>query len=332
VNLSSQQPAVLGVPASVVVPAGASAANIAVDGLQLSAAGVGVDATLDGVTLTGHVRVIDVAQAAQLVDFEPATVSLTANAPLTMAVTLDVPAPAGGVTVALSATAGTLPPTVTVAQDQQRAEFVYTQSGTHPTDTVSATLGATTLNAVVTLVAAKIVINEVDYDQPGTDSNEFIELYNPDSASAPLGTLAVVLINGASGKEYARVPLSGTLLPGGYLIVGSPTIAVPPGTIVFQLGATTNNIQNGDPDGVALVDLATGKLVDALSYGGAITAATINGLTGTFNLVEGNAATAKDSSSVNGSLSRLPNGADVGDAATDWAFSKNPTPGAANVP
>ena len=77
-------------------------------------------------------------------------------------------------------------------------------------------------------------------------------------------------------------------------------------------------LQNGAPDGLALLDGTT--LVDALSYEGAITAATIGGQT--YNLVEGTAlaATIEDSNTVVGSLIRNPNGKDTNDAAADWAL------------
>ena len=89
--------------------------------------------------------------------------------------------------------------------------------------------------------------------------------------------------------------------------------------------------QNGAPDGVALVATAAGTLLDALSYEGAITAATIG--SATFNLVEGTLlpATVADSNTVAGSLIRFPDGGDTNDAATDWRFTTTPTPGAANV-
>ena len=90
-------------------------------------------------------------------------------------------------------------------------------------------------------------------------------------------------------------------------------------------------MQNGAPDGVALVDTATKALLDALSYEGEIHAATIDGQV--YDLVEGTAlpATVADSNSVDGSLSRIPDGSDTDDAATDWVFTSTKTPGAANV-
>ena len=76
---------------------------------------------------------------------------------------------------------------------------------------------------------------------------------------------------------------------------------------------------------------AGGALLDALSYEGTIEAATIGGAT--YDLVEGTALSAAtaDSNTIAGSLSRIPNGSDIDDAATDWAFTTTVTQGAANV-
>ncbi|HSG12367.1 MAG TPA: hypothetical protein VLA22_00695, partial [Gaiellaceae bacterium] len=68
-----------------------------------------------------------------------------------------------------------------------------------------------------------------------------------------------------------------------------------------------------------------------LSYEGEIAAATIGGQV--YDLVEGTAlpASVADSNTVDGSLSRIPDGQDTNDAASDWAFTTTKTPGAANV-
>jgi lamin tail-like protein/collagen triple helix repeat protein len=157
-----------------------------------------------------------------------------------------------------------------------------------------------------------LVINEIDYDQVGADSGGFVEIANTGNSAATLDGIALVLVNGGDGTEYARVPLTGTLAAGGYLKVDIEA-------------------QNGAPDGVALVDTASKALLDALSYEGEITAATIDGQS--YNLVEGTAlaATVVDSNTVDGSLSRLPDKADTNNAASDWAFTATKTPGAANV-
>jgi hypothetical protein len=160
--------------------------------------------------------------------------------------------------------------------------------------------------------AAKLVINEVDYDQVGADHDEFVELYNAGDAAADLTGIAVSPVNGGDGTEYSRKPLTGTLAAGAYLVVDV-------------------TLQNGAPDGVALVNLTTHTLLDALSYEGAITAATIDGTT--YSLVEGTVLppAVADSNTVEGSLIRNPNGHDSDDAAADWAFTTTVTRGAANV-
>jgi hypothetical protein len=158
-----------------------------------------------------------------------------------------------------------------------------------------------------------LVLNEIDYDQVGADAGGFVELYNAGLGPADLEGLAVVFVDGANGSEYRRRPLSGALAAGAYRVV--------------QVDA-----QNGSPDGIALYDTRFEGVIDALSYEGAIERAFIGAFAHT--LVEGTALppSVADSNTVAGSLSRIPNGSDTGDAATDWAFTRTPTPGAANVP
>ena len=160
--------------------------------------------------------------------------------------------------------------------------------------------------------AGGLVVNEVDYDQVGTDGEGFVEIANRGGTDADLTGLALVLVDGGQSAEYDREALTGTLAPGGYLVV-----AVDP--------------QNGAPDGIALVDTDGGALLDALSYEGPITGAVIGGAT--YSLVEGTMlpADVADSNTVDGSLSRIPNGTDTNDAAADWRFTTTVTRGAANV-
>ena len=159
----------------------------------------------------------------------------------------------------------------------------------------------------------KPIVNELDYDQPGADTGGFVELYNAGRGTADLGGLAIVLVDGGTASEYETIPLSGALLPGEFKVV-----PVDP--------------DDGAPDGVALFDLAEGVVLDALSYEGTIVDAAIGA--GRFSLVEGTPlpAAVADSDAVAGSLARLPSGADTDDAATDWAFTRRPTPGDVNLP
>jgi Lamin Tail Domain/Bacterial Ig domain len=181
-----------------------------------------------------------------------------------------------------------------------------------------------------------IVINEVDYDNVGTDAKEFIELFNPGSASVALAGLAVVLVNGADGTVYDTIDLSseGELAGGQYLVIAGAGVTVPGSAKHINPLWSTNQIQNGAPDGIALVDTVTAMLLDAVSYEGSITMATIEGFATPVSLVEGMAipATLVDSSSVEKSLCRSPNGSDTNQGATDWILCSVPTPGSANAP
>lgn len=192
-------------------------------------------------------------------------------------------------------------------------------------------------------------INEVDYDQPGTDGAEFIELYNNGTTAVPLAGLAVVLVNGSSSPspEYARLDLSTAvdetgapvteIAPGGYLVIASGAVTVPNGVARILFGAATNNIQNGgtaaspSADAVALVDTGALTVLDALSYEGSITSANITGFSAPVSLVEGTPPPGEDSGAVAMSVSRIPNGADSDNAAADWSFTTTLTPGVANV-
>ncbi len=157
----------------------------------------------------------------------------------------------------------------------------------------------------------KLVINEIDYDQLGADGEGFVELHNPGTEPVDLAGIALVYVNGGDSTEYGRTALEGTLAAGEYLVVG-------------------DDLQNGAPDAVALIEMRTDALLDSLSYEGAITAAVIEGLT--YNLVEGTELpdSVADSNTVAGSLIRNPNGKDTNDAAADWAFTTTLTRGAEN--
>jgi hypothetical protein len=102
---------------------------------------------------------------------------------------------------------------------------------------------------------------------------------------------------------------------------------------VIRYSGSQDNIQDGAPDGVALVDTSTETLVDALSYEGSITQAQITNFAGPVSLVEGTALATgtADSNTTVGSLDREPNGSDSDDSQNDWHFDTTPTPGTDNA-
>jgi cytosine/adenosine deaminase-related metal-dependent hydrolase len=327
---------------SVVIPAGGVTIDAGEQSAPLLLSGNGstgtatLTASLDGLDRSAQVRALGSSEAAELAVLTPLMAGVVSGGTVTFTVILDRPAPAGGTTVSLATTAGSVPVSVVVPADGMIASFVYTNAG-EDSATVSATVGATTLEAMVTRGApASLVINEIDYDQDGTDTDEFIEIYNPGVVPVSLAGKAVVLCNGSASvlAEYDRFDLSsaGSLGPGAYLVIASSTVPVASGATTLLFAAASNNVQNGAPDGVALIDTGSLEVVDALAYEGAMSC-TIDGL-GSKTLVEGTAlaATVADTNSGLASLARLPNGSDTNDAATDWALSTTPTPGNDNVP
>jgi hypothetical protein len=177
-----------------------------------------------------------------------------------------------------------------------------------------------------------LILNEVDYDNVSTDSAEFVEVYNNTGADVDLASIHLVLVSDIVANVYLDLPLGpGTLAHGQYLVVAPVALAVPPEAIKVEFTKVTGNIQN-ETEGVALVDAAAGTLLDALSYKGSITMATLPGIAGPVSLVEGAAFAGGDSNSVQRSISRFPNGNDKNNALTDWTQSTTPTPGLANVP
>ena len=102
---------------------------------------------------------------------------------------------------------------------------------------------------------APVFISEIHYDNDGTDAGEAIEVFGP--AGTNLASWSIVLYNGATGAVYDTDALGG-LIPDegdGY------------GTVF--LSYPSNGIQNGGPDGVALVNGTT--VMQFLSYEGTFT-------------------------------------------------------------
>jgi hypothetical protein len=184
--------------------------------------------------------------------------------------------------------------------------------------------------------ASHLIINEVDYDNVGTDTAEYIEIYNPSGAAIPLANKTVYLVNGANSEVYGTIDLSpaGSLASHQYLVLANANVTVPMTALKIDTGwhATGGDVQNGAPDGIALVDTSNNTLIDALSYEGAITAAMLPGFATPPSLVEGTVlpSTVADSSTADGSLCRHPDGQDTDNAAADWAFCATLSPGTAN--
>ncbi|MBE2221007.1 MAG: ExeM/NucH family extracellular endonuclease [Anaerolineae bacterium] len=114
-----------------------------------------------------------------------------------------------------------------------------------------------------------LVINEIDYDQDGTDAAEFVEIYNASNAILNLSTYELQLVNGSNASVYSSTPLPDfNLNSGQYYVVCGDAANVP--NCDLDITPDTNLIQNGAPDAVALVE--NGVIIDTVSYEGDVAA------------------------------------------------------------
>jgi len=152
---------------------------------------------------------------------------------------------------------------------------------------------------LVEIPGGNLVINEIDYDQAGTDGEEFIEIYNPTGSAVNLDGWVVELVNGSNGSVYDTIALPAVdLAADDYFVICANAATVP--NCDLDDDPDTNFIQNGSPDAVGLRD-GTGSLIDAVSYEG-----------DTAGYTEGSGTGLEDDSSIDYfSISRFPNGADT---------------------
>jgi len=112
-----------------------------------------------------------------------------------------------------------------------------------------------TTNDVVIVPTGTAWLNEFHYDNDGTDTGEFVEIAG--SAGTNLSGWSVLAYNGNGGAVYKTTALSGSITDqnNGF------------GTIGFLI----SDLQNGAPDGLALVN-NEGTVVQFISYEGSFTA------------------------------------------------------------
>lgn len=162
-----------------------------------------------------------------------------------------------------------------------------------------------------------IFINEVDYDQPGIDTAEFIEL---SGTSGSYSGYSLQLINGSGGGAvvYQTIALPDFILSNesdgyGFFVISANALTVP--NTDLDVSPDSNLIQNGAPDGIQL--LMGGTVIQYLSYEGD---SGILGIT-----VNDGGVDVEDSG--DGSIQKTGIGSDFGDFG--WAFGPA-TPGMVN--
>jgi uncharacterized protein len=175
---------------------------------------------------------------------------------------------------------------------------------------------------VVASGSTTLVINEIDYDQPSTDTAEFIEIKNVSGTAINLSGYEIILVNGTGGGAtvYETIPFPNVSLDENsyYVVCGN---AATVDNCDLDVSPDTNLIQNGAPDAVALV--FNGEIVDTVSY---------EGNTGA-PYTEGSGVGLEDpggTENANLSISRFPDGLDTNQNNADFRLSCI-TPGEPNT-
>jgi hypothetical protein len=214
----------------------------------------------------------------------------------------------------------------------------------------------------VRVVSAPVEINEVQTGTATTPNQQFVELYNPETAAADVSGWQLEYTSASAGRSgptittLATLP-SGTSIPAGgyYLIGGAGYVSAgtqPADNLSFTQASATQLSKTGG--GIAISD-STGFVVDSLGYGvnvnggyaisayqrasnafiescpaqsyGVVPTVTDTTLTALFPTSTTNAPSIPDGDS----LVRLPDGASTGSNCNDFSVTSTPSPGAANV-
>ena len=85
--------------------------------------------------------------------------------------------------------------------------------GSTATDLITLTCETRAEPAPVPGGRPRLIINEVDYDQVGADTGDFVEIANIGTSPASLDGIVVVLVDGGDSTEYTRKTLTGSSPP-----------------------------------------------------------------------------------------------------------------------
>ena len=317
---------IIDVPNEITVPAGSN--QVLIEATGVSAGQATLTASLEGRGMASlDVEVIDPDTEPTELTFPTGGIVLGPQNSVRATVTFDYPAPSDyELNVSVSSSLVTAPTTIAVNEGAFSASFEINPTGS---------LGRTSLEISARGVVAStpilvtdvpfngiLIINEIDSNL-GVDRErgEFIELYNASASSLNLADYRLELVNGMSYtssvyRSYDLGDLGVTLGSGRYLVIAGPDIEVGPDVISGVL--PTSGIQDGSPDGVRIVNIHTGAVIDGMSYGNG----SVSGVT------EGSST--PNDRGYHMILSRCPNGADTNSNNQDFTITSVGTPGTAN--
>jgi len=173
---------------------------------------------------------------------------------------------------------------------------------------------------------ADVFVNELHYDDLGTDQNEFIEIAVAPGFTGTAADIDVVPYNGSNATAavtYSITPHGSEINLASSFVAGN----VVNGYRLYSLTTGTDGIQNGERDGFAIVDKRNGHVLQLISYEGGFTAS--NGPAAGMTSVSIGVAES-NTTPENSSLGLTGSGGVPGDFT--WAVSsESNTKGAANA-
>lgn len=172
---------------------------------------------------------------------------------------------------------------------------------------------------------SELLINEILYDIPGSDTNGelFVELRGTPHSS--LAGAVVRFLNGDGGSETGAIvlPASAVMPDDGIFVIADAVTGSPGVTNVSGADYVANFDPQNGPDAVQVL-AADGALFDALGYGTPLPLHDADG----FLMYEGEPAPDVNSAE---SLSRMPDEEDTHNNANDFVVNIEPSPGALSV-
>lgn len=161
--------------------------------------------------------------------------------------------------------------------------------------------------------SAQVVINEIFYDAPGTDTACWYELKG--TPGLALDGWRIVGLNGNGGALYNSILLDGQVIPvDGYFVIAQSNAV--PNFDFIPTPASLADMQNG-PDSILLQ--FQGNTVDAVGYENHTPS----------DIFGGEGQSTPDQLPPN-TLARCPDGSDTNNNFTDFKVDPTPTPGTAN--
>jgi hypothetical protein len=191
------------------------------------------------------------------------------------------------------------------------------------------------------VIFCQVWINELSYDMSSGDTDDFIEIVGP--VSTDMSTYGILLANGNGDSSYEYVQLLGTVSSTnsnngfGFFVLltdQSSSITTPIG--ITSQASGFSSIQNGDPDGVILLNHSTSATIHGIWYretGTAPSEITRTGTgsppgTGPYSMTGVNVTSLGESgsSAAGGSLSLFGSG-----NSGTWEITTSGTPGNVNT-